>query len=196
MLPQPLAFPKNRALSPNFPDSVESGWAGVKMLSLSSCAGPNASRPCQGIRGIRAPRRHRTPRGGQGGRRRGRTRSPRTWGRMRVMCRRPAALRPPPKCGGGELEMANCAKIALARASGHREIPVLSRRTGSPRRPIPRMPPHPNPAGDDSGARSWFPVCQQGFLQFAPRGTPENTDIPHAQHGGKKAKCHFSGFFT
>ena len=96
------------------------------------------------------------------------------------------------RTGTGELRK----NRPCARQRTSRNRPVLSRRTGNPRRPIPRMPPHPNPAGDDSGARSWFPVCQQGFFQFAPRGTPENTDIPHAQHGGKEAKCHFSGFFT
>ena len=39
-----------------------------KTLSLSSRAGLDARRPCPGIRGIRAPRRLRTPRRGPGGR--------------------------------------------------------------------------------------------------------------------------------
>ena len=49
-----------------------------KTLSLLRWARLFSPAPCQCIRGIRAPRRLRTPRGGPGGRGRRRTRSPRT----------------------------------------------------------------------------------------------------------------------
>ena len=59
------------------PNGMKSGRA-EKQRAVSPCKRFMFPPPCRSIRGIRVPRRLRTPQGGPGGRGRRRTRSPRT----------------------------------------------------------------------------------------------------------------------